>query len=92
MNEMNNISISKEDADAPTTELFGVTMPNRLMTISEVAAIMRLTPRTVARIAEEIKASYHRIGSSVRFAPEEVKKILHESRLTFGADLLTALE
>lgn len=89
---MKNTIIPKQDADAPTTELFGLMIPNRMMTISEVAAIMRLTPRTVARIAEDLKASYHRIGSSVRFAPDEVRRLLEESRLTFGGDQLTAVD
>ena len=47
-----------------------VWLPQRLLPVEEVAALLKVSPRTVRRLIEQKKLAILRVGRTVRIRPE----------------------
>ena len=58
------------------TENTSIPIPDRLLTVEEVAKILNLSPRSVRSKAHRGDIPYVRIGRDMRFHPDEIRKLL----------------
>ena len=49
-------------------------------TVNEVAAIFQLSAKTIYRYVANNEIPYHKINSSVRFCPSEIKKWIEDKK------------
>jgi len=49
--------------------------PEALLTVEELAKILRLHPKTVYRLVEKGKLACIRVGRNIRFSPDVIKQL-----------------
>jgi excisionase family DNA binding protein len=52
-----------------------------LLTIEEAAERMRMSARHIRRLVQERRIAFHRLGRSVRFAPDDVAAYVASTRV-----------
>jgi excisionase family DNA binding protein len=57
---------------------------DRLLTMEEVAARLRTTPRHVRRLVFERRIAYRKLGRYVRFHPDDVDEYVAATRVAAG--------
>jgi excisionase family DNA binding protein len=57
---------------------------DRLLTMEEVAARLRTTPRHVRRLVFERRIAYRKLGRYVRFHPDDVAEYVAATRIAAG--------
>ena len=54
---------------------------NRLMNTKEVAALLGMKPQTLRTWTSQKKISFTKLGSLVRFTPEQVKELINKGKV-----------
>ena len=49
--------------------------PQALLTVEELAKILRLHPKTIYRLVEQGKLTCIRVGRNIRFSPDVIKQL-----------------
>jgi excisionase family DNA binding protein len=53
---------------------------NKMMNTKEVAALLGMKPQTLRTWTSQKKISFTKLGSLVRFTPEQVKELINKGR------------
>jgi len=53
----------------------------RLLTVKDVAVVLKMNPNTVRKHVERGNLSYHKIGNSLRFSQNDVDEFLKSTHI-----------
>ena len=56
-------------------------IPDRLLTVDEVARMLNFNPRTVRQKAKRGEIPFIRLGRDIRFRPDTIREILEPGKL-----------
>ncbi len=63
-----------------TVDVYGVTVPDKLMTVAEAAEVLGMSRSTLYRLIRKAKVPYRLTPTGVtRFAPEDIERILTDA-------------
>ncbi len=54
---------------------------NKLLSIKDVCSYYNVSRATISRLINNRKITFHKVGGSIRFRPEDVEKYLEENKI-----------